>query len=221
MDVTEITQPGPDAPTAVSAPPPAPPYAQCDECGAAVDHDQRYCVNCGAHRRHVADPAARYLAQSTARTRPVAAGPAVRARPGSGLVVALLLALIPVIVAVGVVVGRSSNNNDAQLIRELSASQAQLQAASRAAAASSAGATTPAATTTSVAAGHTRVQRHSRAKARAATRSSNPNSSKAPSAVNGPASAAQQQQGATIVNKLQHTNGTSYLNQLPSQVVVP
>ena len=224
MHVTEIIATGSEAPTAVS--PPAA-YAQCDECGTAVDHDQRYCVNCGAHRRHVADPAARYQAQSTAHSRPgppaVAAG--TRARRGSGLIVALLLALIPVTVAVGVVVGRSSNNSDAQLIRELSASQAQLAAVSRAAGATSAAAATrtPAAAATTSVAGHRRARRHAAAKHQAAspTRSPNPNTAKAPTTVNGPASTAKQQQGAAIVNKLQHTNGTSYLNQLPSQVVVP
>jgi hypothetical protein len=226
MDVTEIIHTASEAPTAVSPPRDGAPYAQCDECGTAVDQGQRYCVNCGAHRRHVPDPAARYLAQSTSRSRAAVtaaagAAPGARARRGSGLVVALLLALIPVTIAVGVVVGRSSNNNDAQLIRELSASQAQLAAASRAAGATSSAATTPATVTTTSAGRHTRAKRHAAAKQTASAKSANPNSTKAPSAVNGPASAAKQQQGAAIVNKLQHTNGTNYLNQLPSQVVVP
>ena len=225
MDITEIMKAGSQAPTGASPPAPDALYAQCDECGAAVDHDQRYCVTCGAHRRHVPDPAARHLAQSTARSRagsPAAAGvaPPGRGRRGSGLVVALLLALIPVTVAVGVEVGRSSNNNDAQLIRELSASQTQLAAASRAAAATSSAAATPAAATPAASPGHHRAKRHAGAK-RTSPTGTNPNSSKAPSTVNGAASAAQQHQSATIVNKLQHTNGTSYLNQLPSQVVVP
>ena len=62
---TPVTAPA----TAVAASPadPAPPYEQCDECGSPVDAAQRYCVVCGAHRRHVDDPAARYLGQASAR----------------------------------------------------------------------------------------------------------------------------------------------------------
>ena len=31
-------------------------YEHCDECGSAVDTDQRYCVACGAHRRPAPSP---------------------------------------------------------------------------------------------------------------------------------------------------------------------
>ena len=50
------------APASIAAPDPAPsaqaPHAVCDECSAAVALEQRYCVNCGTHRRNVNDPAA-------------------------------------------------------------------------------------------------------------------------------------------------------------------
>lgn len=221
MNLSEIDHLRSEAPTAVSTPTAAE-YARCDECGAPVDQDQRYCVNCGAHRRHVADPAARYLSRTTARSRAAAAGgdrAATEGRRIPGVVVAVMLALIPVTVAIGVVVGRSSNNNDAQLIRELSASQAQLAAAARAAGTTPSVSSTPAASGAS--ASHRRSAKHASSPKAQSSASSGSNAAKAPSTINGPASTAQQQQGAAIVNKLQHTNGTNYLNQLPSQVVVP
>jgi hypothetical protein len=235
MDVTEITQIVPPPPEPKAPDPPAAPnqpaaaaalaaFSQCEECGAPVDHDQRYCVSCGAHRRHVTDPAARYLSAATARARSsarVASSPAAaRPRRSSGLAAAVLIAVIPVAVAVGVAVGRSSNNDDANLIKELSRSQAQVAAASRATA------TTPAATnaTAAPATGSAPKKHHVRSSTKGKTRhraTSSTNASKAPSNLNGHASATQKKQGQAIVNRLQHTNGTSYLNQLPSQVVVP
>jgi hypothetical protein len=224
MNVSEITPTPSEAPTTLSVPAAAPAeYPPCDECGAVVDHDQRYCVSCGAHRRHVADPAARYLAQATARSRAATAPAGGEARSvngrarTSGLVVAVMLALVPAMIAVGVVVGRSSNNGDAQLLRELSASQAQLAAISRVSAGTTSAATVAA--PSSSPAGK-RTARHA-PPAKAHSTITKPASAKAPTAINGTASAAQQQQGAAIVSKLQHTSGTSYLNQLPSQVVVP
>lgn len=229
MDVTEITQiapppPEPEAPDPSATPATPAAFSQCEECGAPVDHDQRYCVNCGAHRRHVTDPAARYFSAATPRARNsvrVASSSApARPRRSSGLAAAVLIAVIPVAVAVGVAVGRSSNNDDANLIKELSRSQAQVAAASRATA------TTPAATTTAAvsATGSAAKKHHARSSTKGKTRhhaTSSTNTSKAPSNLNGHASATQKKQGQAIVNRLQHTNGTSYLNQLPSQVVVP
>lgn len=208
-------------------------YAQCDECGAPVDHAQRYCVNCGAHRRHVNDPAARYLSAATARSRATGSPGLVQRTGGTrrlpSLALAALLAVIPAGVAVGIVVGRSSNNGDAQLIQELSRSQAQLAGLSRApAATSTVTATTPAVTHTS-APRRKRAARHASSTRRGGTRhagsstnaNTNPPARSAPKNLNSKPTASQQQQGAKIVNRLQHTNGSSYLNQLPSQVVVP
>ena len=99
----------------------------CDECGAPVDPDQRYCVVCGAHRRNVNDPAARYLSHASARSRRSGrAAPAQRAlRPGGArwLALALAIALIPAAAAVGVIAGRSSNNDDSKLIHALNQHQ--------------------------------------------------------------------------------------------------
>ena len=127
-----------------------------------------------------------------------------------------MLAVIPVAVAAGVAVGRSSNNDDAKLIKELSRAQAQVATASQTTA-------TTLATTAATASAGAKAKKHgsrSSTKGKSARHASS-STSKAPSNLNGQASAAQKQQGQAIVNKLQNTNGTGYLNQLPSQVTVP
>jgi hypothetical protein len=226
MDTREIdhlgAQPLPSSPSPSSSVTAAEP-AHCDECGAPVDRNQRYCVNCGAHRRHVPDPASRHFSQATAGTHAAggAAGSGVRPvapRRLPSLALALVLAVIPVAVAVGVEVGRSSNNDDSRLISELSRSQAQLAATSRAGTATAA-TTTPALTTTTAAA--KRTSKRSGSSKRSGHAHHATSTSASPSNLNSAPSASQNQQGASIVSKLQHTNGTSYLNQLPSQVSVP
>lgn len=248
MDVHE-TDPVP------SPPDPSPAgieYARCEQCGAAVETRQRYCVECGAHRRGVPDPAARHLE----RTAPDATGldpaapaaggsaaaaatagatsPSPRGRPATGILVAAMLAVIPVAVGVGVAVGRSSNNDDAALIRELGRRPSQASVTVPAT-------STSAATTTAAAAAHprraahhqrsggrggsTKTPHHRRASSSSAagvgTGRGIGKPAKAPRHINSAPSASQKHSGAKIVNKLQHTNGTSYLNQLPSQVSVP
>lgn len=98
-------------------------YEQCERCGAAVDRTQRYCVSCGTRRRHVRDPAARYLSAATSRSRAASATVARRSRdrrsPGLGL--ALALAMIPLAVGLGVLVGRASTSGDDKLIAALRA----------------------------------------------------------------------------------------------------
>jgi hypothetical protein len=106
--------------TPVAAPPPAEPYEQCDQCAAPVETAQRYCVVCGARRRHVRDPAARYLAKRTGRGRTAATAPPRTSRRGSSsLLTALILAAVPLAIGLGVLVGRSSNNGDAKLLAAL------------------------------------------------------------------------------------------------------
>jgi len=116
--------PAPDAEPAFAAAS-APEFACCDDCGAPVDHAQRYCVNCGAHRRHVPDPAARYLSQASTRPGPRTARSAYARRRGASLASAAVLALIPVAAAVGVEIGRSSNSQDSKLIQELARQRTQ------------------------------------------------------------------------------------------------
>ena len=102
-------------------------YEQCEQCGAAVDRAQRYCVTCGTRRRHVSDPAARYMSAATGRSR--AASSTVVRRSSStrrdrrsySLGLALALAVIPLAVGLGVLVGRASNSGDDKLIAALRA----------------------------------------------------------------------------------------------------
>ena len=226
-----------DIPTSilpVTGPPPAweatpPPAAaepqRCDECEAPVDDAQRYCVVCGAHRRHVADPAARYLSQGTARTRSVrspAAGRTLRRARSRGLGIALALCLIPVAAALGVVIGRSSNNGDAQLIQALARRQAQTLTVGGGSAGgtTSAGASTATSSARSAAKKATRGHRSKRAHAAVTQTSNGPVSQ-----VTGfKATKSQEQQGAAVTQKVQKSTGKAYVNQqsnLPSQVVIP
>src|SRR3954452_8669885 len=99
-------------------------YEPCGTCGAALGDNQRYCVECGANRRHPEDPVARHLAAQAAAVRHaerIAARP-VRRR-GGDRVTAVALALIPVAAAVGVMVGQrgGSSTDDAKLLAALRA----------------------------------------------------------------------------------------------------
>jgi hypothetical protein len=86
----------------------------CGQCGAPAAHDQRYCLNCGFHRRNAPDPVARYLSEaSAARSQVAAARAAAAARRGrlprlGARVVALLVALALVI---GILIGNATAGN--------------------------------------------------------------------------------------------------------------
>jgi hypothetical protein len=102
------------------------PWETCDHCQAPLDDRQRYCVACGARRAHADDPVARYFGASARRARPSAAAPhaPVAQRPTSGLMLAIVLSLVPVVAAIGVVVGRGTTNDDALLLQALKAQKA-------------------------------------------------------------------------------------------------
>jgi hypothetical protein len=126
------TSPASPAPDQTSTP--GQEYTPCDECGVPLDHAQRYCVNCGAHRRDANDPAARYLGEASARARRGSGAPGVVAasgvrRPPEWLA-AIAIALVPVAAAVGIAIGRSSNSQDAALIRALGKERASVVTAS-------------------------------------------------------------------------------------------
>jgi len=117
-----------EAPTV--AQPAQPAYETCEHCEAPVEAAQRYCVVCGARRKHVHDPAARFLAAASSRSRqpPRAvvglAGVGVAGvgrRGGSGLVVALAVAAIPLAVAAGLLIGRHGNSVPNSLLAALRA----------------------------------------------------------------------------------------------------
>ena len=99
-------------------------YETCEQCEAPVEANQRYCVVCGTHRRHVYDPAARFLADATSRSRSaarIARGPAATKRRSPGLALALVLAAIPLAVAAGVLIGDRGNDSNTKLLAALRA----------------------------------------------------------------------------------------------------
>ena len=58
-------------------------HEPCEECGAPLDPQQRYCVNCAARRGNGANPSSRYFATMSQRARRPAARPPAKAGPGS------------------------------------------------------------------------------------------------------------------------------------------
>lgn len=207
---------------------------QCDECGAPVDKDQRYCVSCGAHRRHVNDPAARYLSQATARSRASKVAATSRQAPRGGarsrsLALALAIAIVPVAAAAGVVAGRSSNNNDAKLIQALDRRQSAAAATSTATVPAAAG---ESASTQAGVAGHAKAKPHAKKSPSNATPSVKNAGKVISKTQNGAAqqitgfkpTTSQEQQGANATKQVQKSTGKGYVtgqNNLPSQVVVP
>ena len=223
--VTEVR--GPGVPT------------QCDECGAPVEEEQRYCVVCGAHRRHVEDPMSRYLGELSARGRTSRTAAVVRTgrrapARGRGLGLAVALALVPVAAAVGVVAERSSSNGDAKLIRALAREQSAADAASAAGGGEKSAAGTGGAAASAdagsgahrrhTAGGHAhagQATRHARAQTKA--KASSDNSGGVAISTN-PPTQAQKQEGAKETQKVQKSTGKSYVNSqngLGSTVVVP
>ncbi len=80
---------------------------RCGQCGVPAAHDQRYCLNCGFHRRNAPDPVSRYLSEASAARARVAAADALMAQrrriPRLGpRVVATLVALALI---VGLLIG--------------------------------------------------------------------------------------------------------------------
>jgi hypothetical protein len=93
-------------------------YEPCEECGAPLDPQQRYCVNCAARRGNGANPASRYFAAMSKKARRPLSRPPAKAGSGSRAASVGFFALLPIAVALGVVVGRSDsggNENEALL----------------------------------------------------------------------------------------------------------
>lgn len=135
---------------------PAAEYETCEQCAAPVEATQRYCVSCGTRRKHVYDPAARFLSETTGRARSVR-GPRPAGRPqrrSAGLGLALALAAIPLAVAVGVLIGRPGNDVNSKLLAALRAQKptvVNVNGGGAASGATGASATTAAASSTPVA----------------------------------------------------------------------
>ncbi|HKO38147.1 MAG TPA: hypothetical protein VJU14_07245 [Solirubrobacterales bacterium] len=122
-------------------------FEPCEECGAAMDPQQRYCVNCAARRGNGTNPASRYFATMSRQARRPLVAPAAK-KPGTTSRAAAVgfFALLPLAVALGVMVGRGGGSDDGS-------SEALLQALRD----------RPAATTASTAAGPTTANTASKA----------------------------------------------------------
>jgi hypothetical protein len=85
----------------------------CEECGAPMDPQQRYCVECAARRGNGSNPSSRYFAAMSKKSRrPLTRGQAKQAGGGSRAAAVGFFALLPIAVALGVVVGRGGGNGD-------------------------------------------------------------------------------------------------------------
>jgi hypothetical protein len=93
-------------------------YEPCEECGAPLDPQQRYCVNCGARRGNGANPASRYFAAMSKRARRPPLRPPAKSGSGNRAAAVGFFALLPIAVAIGVVVGRSGNDGENEALLE-------------------------------------------------------------------------------------------------------
>jgi len=119
-------------------------YEPCEECGAPMDPQQRYCVNCAARRGNGANPSSRYFATMSKRSRRPLGPPPPKQSPISRAAAVGFFALLPVAVAIGVAIGHNSSGDgeNEALLKALQERQA---------AASTAGGTTTGAAATATA----------------------------------------------------------------------
>jgi len=104
----------------------------CEECGAPMDPQQRYCVECAARRGNGSNPSSRYFAAMSKRSRrPLTKGQAKAPGGGSRAAAVGFFALLPIAVALGVVVGRSGSgdSNEEALLKALHQAEKQQLAA--------------------------------------------------------------------------------------------
>jgi hypothetical protein len=104
----------------------------CEECGAPMDPQQRYCVECAARRGNGSNPSSRYFAAMSKKSRRPLTRSQTKA-PGGGSRAAAVgfFALLPIAVALGVVVGRSGSgdSNEEALLKALHQAEKQQVAA--------------------------------------------------------------------------------------------
>jgi hypothetical protein len=104
----------------------------CEECGAPMDPQQRYCVECAARRGNGSNPSSRYFAAMSKKSRrPLTKSQAKSPGGGSRAAAVGFFALLPIAVALGVVVGRSGSgdSNEDALLKALHQSEKQQVAA--------------------------------------------------------------------------------------------
>jgi hypothetical protein len=85
-------------------------YEPCEECGAPMDPQQRYCVNCAARRGNGTNPSSRYFAAMSKRARRPLVRPAAKQSPTSRAAAVGFFALLPIAVVIGVAIGRSGSS---------------------------------------------------------------------------------------------------------------
>lgn len=103
-------------------------YEPCEECGAPLDPQQRYCVECAARRGNGSNPSSRYFAAMSKKSRRPLTKGQVKSRGGGSRAAAVgFFALLPIAVALGVVVGRSGSgdSNEEALLKALHQSEKQ------------------------------------------------------------------------------------------------
>ncbi|HEX7245974.1 MAG TPA: hypothetical protein VF245_10445 [Solirubrobacterales bacterium] len=89
-------------------------YEPCEECGAPLDPQQRYCIQCAARRGNGANPSSRYFAAMSKRAHRKPLRPPAKAPSSSRAAAVGFFALLPIAVAIGVVVGRSGAGNGSE-----------------------------------------------------------------------------------------------------------
>ena len=107
-------------------------YEPCEECGAPLDPQQRYCVECAARRGNGSNPASRYFAAMSKKSRRPLTKTQTKGTGGGSRAAAVgFFALLPIAVALGVVVGRSGsgNSNEDALLKALHQAEQQQVAA--------------------------------------------------------------------------------------------
>jgi len=83
---------------------------RCGQCGAPAAPEQRYCLNCGFHRRNAPDPVARYLSEASAARTAVVAATALASQRRRSPRIGLRLAVTIVVAAllVGILIGNAT-----------------------------------------------------------------------------------------------------------------
>ena len=101
-------------------------FEPCEECGAPMDPQQRYCVNCAARRGNGTNPASRYFAIMSKRSRRPLSAPPPKQGISSRAAAVGFFSLLPLAVALGVMVGRggSGEDNSDALVQALKERQA-------------------------------------------------------------------------------------------------
>lgn len=104
------------------------PFQSCQECGAPMDGQQRYCINCAARRGDISNPATQYFAVASRNRSRAQAGPVTPQKSeqnGTRAAGVIFFALLPIAVAVGVIIGQGGSDggsavDDAALLKALS-----------------------------------------------------------------------------------------------------